>query len=500
MKVLLSVQLRTSGAFNMKNKRGFILLLTFAFMVVLTLVVGGLMYMVSTSTKDVGVVAEDYRLLSLADAGIQRPQRALKDRTIVIGAADLKGATTSGTASNVSRISYVDNSYATVASKTAILKGFDANYANVNITAVSIVARAGRQTGGSGATLEVSYSIGGVTGTTKLTQILPSSTTLVEYSKSITLDRTWTPSTILDAANNFTLTATRTAGNRNIYLDAIYLEVIYQVASLNEDWANGTYATFPITLGDGSIKSVSITDEQGKVHINTASQALLWYLFQNLGIASATANTLATNIVSYRITKPFDSVEELQRVAGMTTANYVLMHDYVTVYSFINPYVQRAAGARAPININTASFVVLKAVFDPLGLGAGDSTSLANAIISSRATIPFSSFYMFGSTNDFYSFVMAQSYLSSSGSPDERDKVLDNADASLLIPVPGSSTYPAATTEFCYDTSVFEVNSLVDLNGRNLRVKTIVGSDGSRTFTTYSGDSTLVGYRKENFE
>jgi hypothetical protein len=359
------------------------------------------------------------------------------------------------------------------------------------------MARAGRQTGGTGATLQVSYSIAGVTGVTKMNQVLPNSTTLVDYTRDITSDRTWTWLDILGSSSNFTLTATDTSGNNSIYLDALYLRVTYKVDTLNGAWATGSYATFPITLGKGTVQSVSITDEQGKVHLNTASQLLLSFLMQECGISSLTASTLSTNVVTYRTTKNFDSVEELQQVTGMTTANYNLIKDYVTVYSYINPYVQRATGARAPININTAPLVVLRAVLDPLKLRAGSSISLANDIVSTRATAPFTCFYGVNSTTDFYDFAMSRSYLLSN----EYNMVLDNADASSLVPnSSGGSGSACVTAEFCYNTNAFKVDSLAAEGGRHFRVKTIVGVDGSRSFTTYSGDTSYAGYRRENFE
>ena len=95
--------------------------------------------------------------------------------------------------------------------------------------------------------------------------------------------------------------------------------------------------------------------------------------------------------MTYRGSNLFDTVEEVQNVSGMTTAYYDLIKNYVTVYSWVNPNVQRTAGSRAPININTAPVQVLEAVFDPLGLGATDPATLASAIITRRATTPFSS-------------------------------------------------------------------------------------------------------------
>lgn len=223
------------------------------------------------------------------------------------------------------------------------------------------------------------------------------------------------------------------------------------------------------------------------------------------GVASATASTVATNIVNYRgaaLTNPFDSVEELMQVTGMTQAIYDLIKDYVTVYSFINTNVTRppaaGTGSRAPININTASREVLEAIFDPLPIGATDAASLATDIISTRATTPFTCFYSGNAavTTDFYDFVNSRAYLTAA----ERNAVLDNADASLLAPVSGTAGVSGVTTEFSYDTNAFKVESLADVFGRRYRIKTILGDNGSRTFTTFVGDTSSVGYQKENFE
>ena len=217
------------------------------------------------------------------------------------------------------------------------------------------------------------------------------------------------------------------------------------------------------------------------------------------GVADATANTVATNIVNYRATKNFDNIEEAQQVSGMTPSIYDAIKPDITVYSFINTYAQDPLGARAPININTASREVLEAIFDPLTFNnASDIINLADAIISQRNTTPFACFYASDSsvTSDFYDFERSQSYLSNA----EDDRVLGNADASVLVPRSGGNSEDALTTEFCYDANTFKVESLADVLGRKLRIKTIFGEDGAHTFTTFVGDTTSIGYRKDNFE
>lgn len=492
----------------MDNEGGFIMLMAFVFMVVLTSLVVALLFMTSYETRDIGAQIDDAKLLNLAEAGIQRAMRELRDdvlTTTQTGTADLRGDDTSGSVSvsNVDRIRYYGGGNATINndSDIALLRTFDANYSGTRIVSVLLGVRARRQGGGSGATIQVSYTTNGAfpeAGNSVLTQAL--TTTFTDYQVNITSDRSWSWSTIM--SSNFIIRAVRSAGNRDIDIDFMYLRVTYEIDTNTESWFTGGYDTFPKTLGDGTIQSVAISDEQGKVHINTASQALLRYLMEERGISSGTANTIATNIITYRTPNPFDSVEELQQVSGMTTAYYDLIKDFVTVYSYINTNAARPSGSRAPININTASREVLEAVFDALSLGAGDAASLATDIINTRAASPFTSFYSSDSavTTDFYDFVRSRSYLSTSGDPDEQDRVLDNADASSLIPVSGSDDFDAVTTEFCYDSNAFKIESLADIGGRRFRIKTVLGDTGSHTFTTYAGDTTSVGYRQENFE
>jgi type II secretory pathway component PulK len=300
----------------------------------------------------------------------------------------------------------------------------------------------------------------------------------------ITHDRAWTWSLLNNP--NFQIRARAyNSSNRRVYLDYLFLQVTYGIDTLAEPWATGSFASFPIALGSGNITSVSLEDEQGKVNLNAASLSLLRYLLEECGVASGTALTLASSVVAYRATKPFDSVEELQQVSGMTAAVYNQIKDFVTVCSFVNASAARPSGSRSPVNVNTAPREVLEAVFDPLGLGATDPARLAADILSARAAAPFDCFYASVSAADFYDFVNSRSYLTAT----ERNIVLDNADASALVPVYGYAGSNAVTTEFCYASGALAVDSLAGVGGRNFRVKTVLGQDGNAT-----------GYRKESFE
>ena len=482
----------------MRNNKGFVLLLTFIFMTILTVFTGALIYMTTADMKNAASQSDDVNLGSLADAGIDRAHREIRDdylTTTSTGAADLRGADTSLSVSlgSPGNMRYIDTSNAAINADTdqAILRTFDSNYTNTRIMSVEIHVRAARAGAGTGATMQIDYTTDGSTYTIVITQAL--TTTMTDYSATVAALASW--STMM--SSNFRLRAIRTAGDRNINIDAMYLRVTYSIDTLTEPWATGSYASFPIVLGNGTIQSVTITDEESKVHLNYASQPLLQDLLTNLGVASAAIK--ATNIVNYRgalLTNPFDSVEELQQVTGITASDYSAVKNYFTVYSFVNSNVYRPTGPRAPVNINTAPFEVLKALFDSLGLEAGDSTSLANDIITFRNSTPFTCFYSSSSATDFYDFVNGISYLTA----DERNIVLDNCDPSSLIPVSGYAGYNCTTTELCYASGIFYAEALSQLGARKFRVKTLIGNDGSHAFTTYTGDTTASGWRKENFE
>ncbi|MDP3791434.1 MAG: type II secretion system protein GspK [Candidatus Omnitrophota bacterium] len=483
------------------DKRGFILLLTFIFMTVLTVITGALIYMTASDMRNIAPQSDDVNMEGLADAGIERAHRAIRDdyiNTTSTGAADLRGGDTSLSVSvgNPNNMRYIDSATSGINSNSdqAILRTFDSSYMNTRIISVQIHVRADRDGSASGAaTIQAAYTTDGVSYTPVITRAL--TTTVLDYYVTVPVLASWS----ILMGSNFRLRTMRVEGNSSVNLESMFLRVTYGIDTPAEDWATGSYASFPVSLSGGTIESVTVTDEASKVHLNYASQALLSNLLTNLSIASAP--TKATNIVSYRgvgLTNPFDSVEELQQVTGITAADYAAIKDYVTVYSFVNSNVFRPTGPRAPVNINTASFEVLKAIFDSLNLGASDPISLANDIITFRGSTPFTCFYSSNAavTTDFFDFVDARAYLSNA----ERNRVVDNCDASSLVPVSGFGGQNCLTTELCYAGYSFMIDSLAKYNNRKLRVKTLRGNDGAHVFSTHAGDTVLSGWRKENFE
>jgi type II secretory pathway component PulK len=320
-----------------------------------------------------------------------------------------------------------------------------------------------------------------------------------------------------NSGSNFRIRALRTnGGDRDLYIDYLCIKVMLKVDCSSEPWfttfknSNGTEKTVDIALGNGRlIKTMPIDDEAGKVHLNYATQALLRYLMVRCGIADATANTLATNIVTYRGSNWFDSIEELMQVTGMTTAYYDPIKNYITVYPWVNTNVQIPTGSRAPININTAPREVLMAVFDPLGLGAGDPASLADAIIAQRTgtagclevlpPIPFSSMISSNpddSSSSFARFLDTQtSYLTAA----EIDAIKENCDASYYNETQTSSWLTVGndvvTTEFCYSSNVYSVTAKGKVENSYRQVKRVFKDDGTFDISAVWGP--ILNYWRE---
>jgi hypothetical protein len=540
----------------MKNKKGFILLLTLVFMTILTIFTGALIYMATADMKNVVPQSDDVNLCGMADAGIDKAHRAIRDfftANAQTGTADLRGGSATGSSgiTTPEHMMHIDGSTATnpslatltpaiaiiptSGSPIALLRAFDSNYTNTKILSVQMRLRASRATGGN-ATVQVSYSTNGTAFTTLITQTLASSRTLTEYSATLPnpgpsgWDWSTTSTGLMNP--NLILKAVRASGNRDIYIDAMYLRITYEIDVPPANWATGAYTTFPINLygaaDNGQIEYARIGEggslgalyyeeatEQGKVHLNYASLSLLTNLLNELNISNS--STKAQAIVNYRAGPPFNyfgSVEELKQIPAITATDYNAIKNFVTVYSFANKNTQKLSGAgnyRAPVNINTAPKQVLEAVFDPLAIGATDAASLASDIISQRNTSPFKGFYYFASSASdntyFYNFINNRTYLTTA----EKQVIWDNADASL-IPADATIVTPpnAVTTEFCYTGDVFKINSLANIHVANparvrrFRVNTMRGgTDGRHVLEIYdSGTPPVISrsYRKENYE
>jgi general secretion pathway protein K len=143
--------------------------------------------------------------------------------------------------------------------------------------------------------------------------------------------------------------------------------------------ADGTVYTWRFA---NCLVRLSVQDERGKIDLNQAPEMLLAALFESVGIDRSRAQSLGDAIADFRDADnlprlsgaeeadyrsggaawapknaPFQSVEELQQVLGMTPQIYARVAPYLTIYSIgvINPALAdtRLAGILREVSFNT---------------------------------------------------------------------------------------------------------------------------------------------------
>ncbi len=158
-----------------------------------------------------------------------------------------------------------------------------------------------------------------------------------------------------------------------------------QGATLPQRW------TQPLSGGEVAI---TLIDERGKIDLNEAEPALLAGLFESRGVPSRGAAALAAAIADFRDRDhahsidgaedgdyppgsggakdaPFESIEELLQVRGMTPSLYRRVADLVTVHSLlptIDPLVAGVEALKAVPGIDRTElnrFLTLRAKLEP---------------------------------------------------------------------------------------------------------------------------------------
>ncbi|MFA5165280.1 MAG: helix-hairpin-helix domain-containing protein [Candidatus Omnitrophota bacterium] len=229
--------------------------------------------------------------------------------------------------------------------------------------------------------------------------------------------------------------------------------------ALNETWASG----YSGTVGNNTY-NVTVIDEARKVNINNANAQLL----DNLpGITPE----LAANVVSYRTTSVFATPEEIKFVTGITAAIYAGISDLITTSSYSDPH----CAGRSPINVNTADFTVLQAVFEGISGGGntistGEAIALATHIAGDRSSSPMTAWADFSASIDD---AVSDGHISSG----EAAIIKENCNPNRVKP---SSTLTAYTTEFCYNSG--GVYSLLS-TGASTRAGVQVGAVQKRMIT-----------------
>ena len=225
-----------------------------------------------------------------------------------------------------------------------------------------------------------------------------------------------------------------------VMIDYICLKTTAGVDTLAEPWRTRQYVALPLSFAGSRITDISIEDESGKVNINAASLPLLKGLFVEYGVPDDKAAAIAAAIIMVRTANIFRSADSLHGVEGVTDELFGLsvedpsygmrrLRNDLTVFSWINSRAVRSPGLQAPVNINTASAAVLRAVLRPIIPGADVYGRLASAIVARRAVQPFGVLYSTDpdcSDHCFYAFLKLQDYLTEN---DVR-AIMENADLS----------------------------------------------------------------------
>lgn len=484
-------------------KKGFILIVAMITMAVLVVALASLVTIVTGGARNIKAQTDDYKMLYLCDAGLELASKAIKDDTgssSTAGMADLRGSAFS------SPCGYVpdpENARAVDGAATTFSDGFgdrdlvigemDPNYAGSRLRAMTLHVTGSFTGSRSNPTwLIAEYTTDGISYRTIADNIiLPEAESELIFPFPEPL-----PSWDELLNSSFSLRITRNSdGDEGAYINAVFLRATFETDTLTEAWATGSYQSFPVEFGSDSIASVSIADEQGKIHLNTASGDLIRNLFVACGFGDAAASSAADNIIARRNSSAFLSVEELAAVSGVDADMYDAAHDFFTVYSFINGYVKRPSSPRAAININTAPPEVLKAVFGPPLLGESDASQMASDIISRRSALTFPALYTAdpsGAVSTLATFIDSRAYLDAT----EKASVLDAVDGSAY-PLTGAD---APTTELCYNSGAFKASSESLVGTRGMTVSAIRNRSAGPTVSRVYGDTPGAGYRKESFE
>lgn len=209
--------------------------------------------------------------------------------------------------------------------------------------------------------------------------------------------------------------------------------------TINEQWAQTPAYTG--NLFTDSSYNVTVVDEQRKVNINNANALLL----DNLPGLSATD---VANIINYRTTSSFKTIDEIKLVSGIGQDTYNNIKDYITVDSYVDTHFDKS-----PVNVNTATLAVIKAVLAGLRDGANtisptEADTLANHLIGDDTNKrPFSSWQEF---NNSINNAVSDGHITAA-----KARIIKNNCN------PNRNKPSAFTAEFCFDSGgVYTLNSI----------------------------------------
>ena len=151
------------------------------------------------------------------------------------------------------------------------------------------------------------------------------------------------------------LSSARAKTHADAGVQLAWFELVKPPAEPQRWRANGVAHEF---MMDGALVRVSVLDESGKIDLNTASDALLKGLFKSAGLSEEDSSTLLNTVLDWRSpgnlrrlngakeeqyraagknygppNAPFETLDELQRVLGMSPELYGRLAPALTVHS-----------------------------------------------------------------------------------------------------------------------------------------------------------------------
>lgn len=159
---------------------------------------------------------------------------------------------------------------------------------------------------------------------------------------------------------------------------------------LDADWVPYTDHTAVQTFDilDGKVQAevkMKITDAAGRLNLNgniANVESVLQVLLRRLGLPDSAAAGIAAAL-------PLNSLDDLPSLLTNGYDDYKVLRDHVTICGWadgdaVTPGANLQTAARAPVNMNTASYPVLVAVMTP-ALAETDADTLAQRIIRWRS-------------------------------------------------------------------------------------------------------------------
>ena len=195
-----------------------------------------------------------------------------------------------------------------------------------------------------------------------------------------------------------------------------WFELLKPVTDAQRWQANGLGHEF---MPDGTVVKVSIFDESGKIDLNTAPDELLKGLFKSVGLSEEVSANLLNTVLDWRSpgnlkrlngakeeqyraagknygppNAPFETVDELQRVLGMSLELYSKLAPALTIYSR-QPGINSAF---APREVLLAIPGVNPAVVEQFLLQRQD------ALATGRPVLPLTGARLFSSSSGFSAY------------------------------------------------------------------------------------------------